>query len=57
MHGLEAIAYVGKSTPDDHRHGVVDVGALHLDLQLDRLDPAAGALEGSFSHWLTLSFR
>ena len=42
VHRLEAVAYVGQRPADDDRHRVVEVGALHLGLQLDRLDPAAG---------------
>ena len=43
VHRLEPVAYVGQRAADDDRHRVVDVGALHRGLQLDRLDPAAGA--------------
>ena len=43
VHRLEAVAYVGQRAADDDRHRVVDVGALHRGLQLDRLDPAARA--------------
>ena len=43
VHRLETVAYVGQRAADDDRHRVVDVGALHGGLQLDRLDPAAGA--------------
>ncbi len=55
VHRLEAVAYVGKRTPDDDRHRVVDVRALHGGLQLDRLDAAAGAgadgaVGGGLSH-------
>jgi hypothetical protein len=38
VHGLEAVAHVGQRTTDDHAHGVVEVGALHLELQVDLLD-------------------
>src|SRR5690606_15506448 len=52
VHRLEAVAYVGQRAPDDDRHRVVDVGALHGGLQLDRLDAAAGAgaVGGGLSH-------
>ena len=33
--GLEAVAYVGQSASDDDAHRVVEVGALHLLLQVD----------------------
>ena len=39
VHGLEPIAYVRQRARHDDAHGVVDVGALHLVLQLDRFDP------------------
>ena len=57
VHRLEAVAYVGQRAPDDDRHGVVDVGALHLDLQLDGLDAPAGAggLDRVVSHVVSLS--
>ncbi len=35
VHRLEAVAHVGQRTRDDDAHGVVDVRALHLVLQLD----------------------
>ena len=38
MHGLEAVARVGQRPLDDDRHRVVEEGALHLLLELDRLD-------------------
>ena len=39
VHRLEAVAHVGQRPPDDDRHRVVDVAALHLGLDVDRLDP------------------
>ena len=39
VHGLEPVPDVGQGTADDDRHGVVDVAALHLDLDVDRLGP------------------
>src|SRR4051812_9711869 len=41
VHRLEAIADVGERAPHDHAHRVVEVGALHFDLEADRLDAAA----------------
>ena len=49
VHGLEAVAHVGQGAADDDRHGVVDVAALHRDLQVDRLDPPAGAVVDAVS--------
>lgn len=40
VHGLEAVAHVGERAPDDHGHGVVEVAALHLRLQVDLVDLA-----------------
>ncbi len=56
VHRLEAVADVGQGAADDDAHRVVEVGPLHLDLQLDGLDPAAGSgrLDGVVSHWLSL---
>ncbi len=50
VHRLEAVADVGQRAPDDDRHRVVDVGALHRGLQLDRLDAAAERGGGRLSH-------
>ena len=44
VHRLEPVTYVGQRPADDDGHRVVDVGALHGGLQLDRLDPAAAAV-------------
>ena len=52
VHRLEAVAHVGQRPPDDDRHRVVDVGALHRGLELDGLDPSArggGLGHGCFS--------
>ncbi len=38
VHRLQPVAYVGQRAADDHRHRVVDVGLLHLVLQLDLAD-------------------
>ena len=35
MHGLEAVAGVRQRAPDDDGHGVVEVGAAHLLLDVD----------------------
>ena len=52
VHRLEAVANVGQRSPDDDRHGVVDVAALHLRLDVDRLDPVAAGDIGGVSHGL-----
>ncbi len=44
VHGLEPVTDLGQRTPDDHAHRVVQVGALHLELQVDALD--ASVLDG-----------
>ena len=49
VHRLQPVAYVGQGPAHDDRHRVVDVGALHRGLQLDRLDPAAGS-HGGLGH-------
>src|SRR5215472_6901436 len=41
VHGLETVAHIGESAADDDRHRVVDIALLHLDLDVDRLKPAA----------------
>ena len=38
LHGLKAVAHIGKGPPHDHAHGVFEVGTLHLLMQGDRLD-------------------
>ena len=38
VHRLEAVAHVGQRAPDDDAHRVVEVAALHLELQVDLLD-------------------
>src|SRR5208282_323292 len=35
MDGLETVASVRESAADDHRHGVVEIGALHLLFNVD----------------------
>ena len=39
VHRLEPVAHVRQRPADDDRHRVVDVAALHLRLDVDRLDP------------------
>jgi hypothetical protein len=38
VHRLEAVAHVGQRAPDDHAHRVVEIAALHLELEVDLLD-------------------
>src|SRR5665811_835222 len=38
VHGLHAVAHVRKRATDDDRHRIVDVAALHLQVDVDRLD-------------------
>ena len=38
VHRLEAVAHLGQRTADDDAHRVVEVGALHLQLEVDLLD-------------------
>ena len=35
MDGLEAVAHIRQRPADDHGHGIVDVGTLHLPVQID----------------------
>ena len=44
VHRLQAVAHIGQGAGHDDRHRVVDEAALHLVLQLDRLDGVAGAV-------------
>jgi hypothetical protein len=37
---LEAVPHVRQRAPDDHAHRVVEIRALHLHFEADRLDPA-----------------
>jgi len=43
VHRLEAVPDVGQRAADNNRHRVVDVAALHLDLDVDRLGPVTSA--------------
>ena len=38
MHGLQAIADIGKCAPHDHAHGVIEVALAHLVFEVDRDD-------------------
>src|SRR5262249_29582317 len=44
VHRLEAVTHVWQRAPDDDRHRIVDVAALHLDLEVDWLQPTALAV-------------
>src|SRR5712672_603463 len=44
VHRLEPVPHVGQGTADDDRHRVVDVAALHLVLDVDRLGTVVPAL-------------
>ena len=37
VHGLQSVPHIRQRTADDDRHRVLDVAALHLDLDVDRL--------------------
>ena len=46
MHGLQAVADIGKGAAHDHAHGVIEVRPLHLVFDVDRdvaLVPAVSA--------------
>jgi hypothetical protein len=43
VHGLETVAHVGQGPPDDHAHGVVEIGLAHLVFEIYRDD---------FSSWI-----
>jgi hypothetical protein len=49
VHGLEAVTHVGQRAADDDAHGVLDVAALHLGVEVDRLR-AVGVDRGLLSH-------
>ena len=38
VYGLESVAHIGQRPTYDNRHRVVDVGGLHLVLNVDRND-------------------
>jgi hypothetical protein len=49
VYGLESVAHVGQRAAHDDAHGVVEVRALHLDLEADGFDAlgdAAGLVRG-----------
>jgi hypothetical protein len=56
VHGLHPVAHVGKRTTDDDRHRVVDVAALHLQVDVDRLDAVGLNDRRLLSHVLPLLF-
>ena len=45
VHGLETVPHVRQRTAHDHGHRVVQVGALHLRLQVDLLHAVGGHLD------------
>jgi hypothetical protein len=49
VHGLEAVTHVGQRAADDDAHGVLDVAALHLGVEVDRLR-AVSVDRGLLSH-------
>src|SRR5439155_22814278 len=42
--GFQAVAHVGQRTADDHAHGVIEIGALHLLDDRNRLYAGGAAL-------------
>ena len=38
VYRFEAVTYVRQGAPNNHTHGVVEVGALHFQLQIDALN-------------------
>ena len=46
VHGLQAIAHIGERATDDDAHRVVEVAALHLDLQVDLVDVPVVVVRG-----------
>jgi hypothetical protein len=53
VHRLKPVADVRQRTGHDHAHGVVDVGPLHLVLDVDRLDTVVFRRQG-FRHFVLL---
>jgi hypothetical protein len=43
MDGLEAVAGIGQSAPDDDRHRVIEIGAAHLFFNVDGDEVGAAA--------------
>ena len=39
MHGLESVTHIWKRTSHDYRHRIVDIGGLHLLLDVDFNNP------------------
>jgi hypothetical protein len=54
VHRLEAVPHIRQRAADDDRHRVVDVAALHLDLDVDRLGAVVAATGIDLSHVLDL---
>ena len=48
VHGLQAVAHVGKRAGDDDRHRIVDIGGLHLFLDVYPDYPRFGGCLFSF---------
>ena len=65
--GLETVAHVGQSAPDDDTHRVVEIAPLHLELQVDLVDPTVvvhrfggdvgGLGSDVVSHGFSVSYR
>ena len=55
MHRLEPVADIRQRPPDDHAHGVVEVGLLDLVLQIHRLPPVGRAAPAGMSVMQILS--
>lgn len=52
VHGLEAVPHVGEGASDDDGHGVVEIGLLHLPLEVDfRNTPVIVSGGLFFAHW------
>jgi len=49
MHRLQAIAHIRQRSPDDHAHGVIEVGTAHLVFKADR--------EGFFGELIHVGYR
>ena len=48
MHRLQTVAHVGKRAADDHAHRVIEIAALHLVEDRNRLDVLRAAARGPF---------
>jgi hypothetical protein len=47
MDGLKTVTGIGKRTPDDHGHGVVEIGAAHLLFDVDGNEVRAAVGRGT----------